>query len=151
MVSFGLGDPDMEPYKTTTWGTYYGRGDGGNGTTAQYHGDTAAGMIPGPYDFLCDLNTDYHNGIIYDRGAESLSWQVTRVSDGAVVADYSASGVGTFTGIDRLYSSRVGYSYSYGATGEGYIDNVVLSVPEPATLALLAVGLGALVVRKRRR
>ncbi|MHC4574207.1 MAG: post-COAP-1 domain-containing protein [Planctomycetota bacterium] len=130
-VLFGLGDSDMHPYEPATWGANYGRGDGGNGATVHYFGDSSSGRFPGGYDFLFEFNTDYHNVIVYDRNTESLSWQVTRISDGAIVADYSASAVGSFTGIDRLYSGRVGYCYAPGATGEAYIDNVVLCAAQP--------------------
>ena len=36
-------------------------------------------------------------------------------------------------------------------TADVYFDDIYYGTPEPGTLALLATGLGALVIRRRRR
>ena len=127
-ISFGLGDPDMREGEPVQWLVNYARGDRGNGATLGYYGDSSSGYFPPPYAFLYKVNTVYHNVIVYDATAQKLMWQVTRISDGIVVADYSSpTGIGTFTGIDRICAK-----ISPGAnTSEGYIDNLVLYSSAP--------------------
>ncbi|NIP50382.1 MAG: hypothetical protein GWO26_00030 [Phycisphaerae bacterium] len=123
-ISFGLYDPDMREQEPVNWKANYGRGSGGNGASIGYYGDSSSGVFPPGYDFTYQVNTNYHNAIVYDATEQKITWQVTRISDGAVVADYSSpDGIGIFTGIDRICATRV----PQGATTEGYIDNVVLS------------------------
>ena len=127
-VRFGMGDTDMNVYQPSNWHINYWRGDLGRGALLEYLSDTSQGRPCGAYVFFYDLNTRYHNVMIYDANAKTLSWKVTRVSDGAVMVDCSPAYVGRFSGIDRLYGSSIGDNYAPGATGEGYIDNVVLYV-----------------------
>ena len=149
-VRFGLGDSQMSLSQSVGWTADYTNGDTGlvaigmynNGSTHDYFATT-------PY-FVYELNVPYHNVVTYDWDQQSISWQATRISDGALMANFQKTGVGTFTGIDRIYSSQIDNNYAPGARGEAYIDNVVLQTPEPATLSLLAVGIGGLMLRRRR-
>jgi hypothetical protein len=125
-VRFGFGDADMNSYDSTTWWINYWRGDHGHGVMFNYYSDTSSGQLCDPYAFYYDLNTEYHNVIVYNASVDTLSWKVIRVSDGVVMVDCSPIEVGMFTGIDRLYSSSIGDNYSSGKVGEGYIDNIVL-------------------------
>ena len=130
----------------TSWINYWS-GDLGNGVMCEYHSDNSNGLIGDAYAFAYE-STTYRNKIIYTKEAETLMWEATRLSDGTVMASWQKEGVGSFPGMNRLYSSSIGDNYAPGARGEGYIDNVVFSVPEPATLLLL--GLGGLMLRKRK-
>lgn len=145
-VSFGLNSG------TAVWGsvnglwTNYGRGDSGTGSTLGFRHDGGTGNIPGPYDFLFALNTTYRNVVIHDVGAGVLRW---RVYDGAtLVADHSASGIGEFTGIDRILCQN---DNSGGGTAEGYIDNVSLwTIPAPGFVSAVAIAVPGLGLRRRR-
>jgi hypothetical protein len=163
-IRLGLGDSTMGVPESNcdAIAVDYWKGDLGNGTLVRYHhsggggGDVPAGGSG--YQFLHELNVWYHNVLTYDSAAGgSISWQATRVSDGTLMANVSASGVGSFSGIDRIYSSDIGDTYAPGSTGAGYIDNIVVStsepapVPEPVTLASGAIGLACVGAYLRRR
>ncbi len=128
-ISFGLYDPKMNAIEPVNWWANWGIGSGGYSASIAYLPDSAIfGMFPGPYEFLFELNTDYHNVIVYDATIQEFSWQITRISDVTIVGDYySPTGVGTFTGIDRICAIWV----PQGATSEAYIDNVVLHSSAP--------------------
>jgi hypothetical protein len=148
---FGLGDPDMDVFQPSTWYADYWNGDRGNSAILEYHSESSQGRLGDNYAFLFELSTEqnkvvYHNIITYDGTTQTLIWQALR--NGTVVFEEQRTGVGNFVGMDRLYSSSIGDNYAPGAMGEAYIDNVVFSIPEPATLLLL--GLGGLILRKRR-
>ena len=143
---FGLGDPDMDVFQPSTWYADYWNGDRGNSAILEYHSESSQGRLGDNYAFLFEQNTVYHNIITYDSPTQTLIWQA--LFEGTVMFEGQRTGVGTFVGMDRLYSSSIGDDYAPGAMGEAYIDNVVFSVPEPATLLLL--GLGGLFLRKRK-
>ena len=142
----------MDVYEPVTWYANYARGSGGYGAHCMYYSDSSAGMLGEGYDFIYDPSMKYHNIITYDNIAGSLSWEARCISNGALLTNppQTKTVIGSFSGIDRLYSSHIGDDYAPGAKGEGYIDNVVLYVvPEPATVLLF--GLGGLMLRRRRR
>jgi hypothetical protein len=143
---FGLGDSDMDISQPSTFWGCYANGDRGNGAILEYHSQNSQGRLGDNYAFLFDLNTVYHNIITYDSPTQTLIWQA--FCNGTVVFEEQRTGVGSFVDMDRLYSSQIGHDYAPGAMGEAYIDNVVFSVPEPATLLLL--GLGGLLLKKSK-
>jgi hypothetical protein len=156
-MRFGLGDADMNVFAPVTFGVGYWTQDFGGQVIGISHFSHESGNGGGdPYVAQFSLNTWYHNDFVYDADAETLCLTVTKVADGTMVGTQTRTGVGDFVGIDRLYISSVGDDYAPGETGEGYIDNVVLSqaVPEPGTLALIApalLGFAGIVWRRMRR
>jgi len=117
-----------EPYRGKVLGEFYMNSEG---TT--YH------PVLEPLGHF-STNTWYHNVLIYDYDAATLSLTVTKQSDGSLLGTQVKTGVGTFSGIDRLYISSIGTDTSSGLIGEGYIDNVALyTIPEPATIGLFAL------------
>jgi len=148
---FGMSDATMNAYEPTTWYTCYSK-DRYTGVSLQYASDTVPFGVIGGEGNGYDLNTEYHNVLMYDRSTQTITLDVT--SGGVAVHHFSAS-AGTFTGIDRLGGVGVGVENDPGKYGEGYIDNVVLSsVPEPSTLILLGIGAISLLSyawRRRKR
>jgi hypothetical protein len=147
-LRFGLVGPDMNMLVSATAHVNYARSDsefGGCSAVAFCQSDSSRDEV-GRFSYMLDCAC--HNALIYDSVAQTLSWKAVRCDDGMTVADFTLAGVDTFSGMDRLYTGSVGDPYYPGATGEGYIDNVVLSIPEPATLALLV--LGGVGLRRRR-
>ena len=129
----GLGDSDMSVQTATAWLVSYHKVDQGQTAALIFYDSDGnyshpGGLQPAPFE----LNTWYHNVVIYDRAAGTLSLRVRKVSDGSPVGQVDLGGVGSFAGVDRLYISSVGHVYASGATGEGYIDNLILKKYSPA-------------------
>ena len=146
---FGFWDADMSIYSPTQWFASYHYVDAGK-TASLIYWDTQGGYYhpgqaqPIPYS----LGTLYHNEAVYDRTAGTLSLTVTDAT--GTYPPQTLTGVGTFSGIERLGFSNMGDYYAVGSTWEGYIDNVVVyETPEPATLFLLTLG-GLAVLRKKK-
>ena len=145
-ISFGLNTGNAPWGTVNGFWTNYARGDGGTGSTLGFTHVGGSGNIPGPYDFFFNLNTTYRNVVIHDVAAGVIRW---RVYDGAtLVAENSASGIGAFTGIDRILCQN---DNSGGGTAEGYLDNVsVWSIPAPGSFGVIAVALPCMALRRRR-
>jgi hypothetical protein len=157
-INFGLGDAGMEIYGPATfyvayWNSSYGgeqQGIRGNVLGEFYTNSQGGSYHPGwdPIEYF-SMNTWYHNVLTYDCSAGTLSLTVTNLSSGSLLGTQFKTGVGTFSGIDRLNISSIANNGDIGLTGEGYIDNVVLStIPEPATMLLL--GLGGMMLKSKR-
>ena len=151
-VRFGLSDSAMDVWASTTFYVDYWDAGGGSewyrGSVLGefYTNDQGVSYSPS-FEPLGHFFTNawYHNVLIYDHAAQTLSLTVTN-SDGSILGTQFKTGVGTFTGMDRLYISSIGDN-NY-TMGEGYIDNVVVSAtPEPASMILL--GLGGLFIKSR--
>ena len=92
----------------------------------------------------------YHVLLQWDPTTSSLYGRVTNRDTGALLSELTATGVGTFSGIDRLAMTTVDHVYDSGRVATADIDNITVSqTPEPATLSLLALG-GLLALRRRR-
>jgi hypothetical protein len=150
-IPFGLGDGTLTwdtsaCQRPTWWGAMYSHGDGGYGAIAAYVSDIDDGTTPG-YGFIYELDTWYHNLLIYDKEQGRLLWQVTNINDGSKSFEIEVNG--SFDGIDRIFCGSLCVP-SGGGTGEAYIDNISLcQIPEPTTLLLLGLG-GLTILRKRR-
>ena len=61
---------------------------------------------------------------------------------------------GSTAGITSYYNTGYGglgvLGTSSGVTPDAYFDDVKYGTPEPATIALMAAGIGALILRRRR-
>jgi zinc protease len=133
-----LSDPDMHIATATTWQVSYHNVDQGKTASLIYYDSEGGSYHPGgaqPAPF--QLNTWYHNVVVYDPAAGTLSLRVTRVSDGSLVGQQELTGVGSFPGVDRLSISAVGHTYASGAIAEGYIDNLVLKKYSPGELQVV--------------
>ena len=123
-ISIGLTHDDVSFSGVPALWVNFAQGSGGDGATVGYNSDTISnGHFPGAYDVLTILNITYHNEIIYDRGAQSLQWNL-RTSGGALVGSFSATGVSTFTGLNRLLVQN---DNTGGGTAAAYLDNVCIS------------------------
>jgi hypothetical protein len=103
-----------------------------------------------------EANQWYHGLLEWDPSTGTLYGRVTRLSDGSLVGEQTATGLGPVTGIDRLAISTVDHTYASGAEAYGYIDNVIISqtaepIPEPVSLASGAIGLACVGAYLRRR
>lgn len=56
-----------------------------------------------------------------------------------------------FTAMTSIQSVGFGSGYSTNTTSRGFVDNLLVVVPEPASLSLLAAGAGLMLLRPRRR
>ena len=143
----GFGDSDMDITAPTTWYVSYHKVDQGqtgsliylDSEGGSYH---PGGLQPAPFQ----LNTWYHNVVVCDPAAETLSLRVTKVSDSSFVGEVELTSVGSFAGVDRLYMSSIGHQYASGAVAEGYIDNLVLKsssvAAEPPVVTQFAINDG---------
>jgi len=147
-TSLGLFDSDMTSLSPCNIEIAFARIDAGLRPVLQWGDVSSGGQAVFSSGF--DANQWYHALLEWDPSAGTLYGRVTLLSDGSLVGEQTATGLGSITGIDRLAISEVGHTYASGATAYGYIDNVVVSqTPEPATLSLLALGGLALIRRKR--
>ena len=148
-VSLGLFDSDMTPLQPCSIEFVFAKIDAGLKPFLQW-GDTSGGS-QAEFSDAFTANQWYRALLEWNPSAGTLYGRITRLSDGSLVGERTATGIGSVTGLDRLAISTVGHTYASGATAYGYIDNVVVSqTPEPATLSLLAVGIGGLMLRRRR-
>jgi hypothetical protein len=96
------------------------------------------------------LNHWYHALLQWDPTTGTLYGRVSDRDTGALLSEKSVSGLGTFSGIDRVAMTTVDHTYATGMVATAYLDNITVSqTPEPATLSLLALGGAALLRRKR--
>jgi hypothetical protein len=93
----------------------------------------------------------YHNAIEYNATSGLATLITTDRSTGASVFNQSLTGLALPNGYNRLGVSRLS-AEGYTTNAVDYnLDNIVLSsVPEPATLLLLALG-GLAMMRRRRK
>ena len=59
--------------------------------------------------------------------------------------------ISPYTGISQMYVAIGGYSYGINVPSETMIMDNFMIIPEPSAVSLLAVGLGGLVMMRRRR
>ncbi len=90
-----------------------------------------------------DGNTRLRARIWADGQTEPSDWQL------------DSNNPGSEAGITTYYNTGYGgvgvVATGSGVTADAYFDDVKYGTPEPGTLALLATGLGALVLRRRRK
>jgi len=88
-------------------------------------------------------NTSLRGRVWADGSTEPFGWQLDSGSPGSTagVTNYYGSGVGG-VGLAAVDNS---------VTGRAYFDNVTYGTPEPATMALMVTGIGALILRRRRQ
>jgi hypothetical protein len=154
-VLFGLFDNDMiqiGPNRTSNIVIVYGTNDAGHHLSLWgkgSDGDENWGVGQSP---LWQYNTWYHNVLEYDAAAHTAHLVVTtgKGPGGTVLFDATTGNNIYFNDLTKLGFSAIGSgSQIPGASGIGYIDNVILSTPEPATLSLLILG-GLAMLRRRR-
>ena len=106
-------------------------------------------------DFSFDINPLYGLSLMFGEHGGNVNLSIN--GDMKNVEDFSALNMTTIGGTTVLVAGTntsgaivvIGDITSFGIGGqELWIDNIVASVPEPATMALL--GLGGLLLRKRR-
>jgi hypothetical protein len=100
------------------------------------------------------LDTWYRTTMEYDAVSQTLTANITERETGDLLAAFNLTNVGPFaTDMGCLGASNVIAPGTYiqcpGCVGVAEYDNVVFSVPEPATVCLL--GLGALGLLRKRR
>ena len=150
-VGLGLYDSDMSvtnPYQLTL---SFARVDAGLYPYLEWA--NAGGYGQARFANAFTANQWYHGLLEWNPSSGTLYGRITRLSDGSLVGEQTATGLGAVTGIDRLAISTVDHTYASGATAYGYIDNVVVSqtVPEPISLASGAIGLACVGAFLRRR
>lgn len=127
----------------------FGTGDLGKGIFLNV--EDKDGTYYNPYHYPTsnwDYNTWYTGVLTYD-GLGTLSWELRRQNETTVIDSLSIAGISGFDALSELGASKVGDWYAPSAYGQARIDNVSLYVPEPASIALLM--LGVLTIRRRRR
>jgi hypothetical protein len=127
---------------------------------------TTSGSLLARVDFSPGLNGFENNGFIYQNLAHQVVLQPgvsyvlgasyqSNSTDGMYINSsvrYETwSSTVTFNGIARQTSSGAGFAFpAYQIYGQSYVGpNALYTVPEPATLVLLALG-GAAMLRKRK-
>jgi hypothetical protein len=94
------------------------------------------GRVDGPYG--TSTGTWYHYLLEWNPHTGTLHAKETRRADGALMGEQEASGLGSFSGIDRIALSQVNHVYYGPQMAKGYIDNLVVSqvlaTPQPPTL-----------------
>jgi hypothetical protein len=142
-INMGLWDSDMTTDQPTDWHVRFHRVSSGQTASLLYWDSQGNFFHPGqaqPAPFT--TGTWYRVEAIYDHSVGTLSLSVSNRITGVLIGTQTLTGVGTFTGIERLGLSNVGDRSSAGAVAEGYIDNVSLStIPEPSTVSLLTLAM----------
>jgi hypothetical protein len=136
------------------------------GETLTFNFDLSGAVPPPPYDVV-----SFNTGLVigsFDAGTDIGTWQGFTELDGAgtlwTTASLDLSGVGTFDpgvindGIFSVVLSVTAGSITIdpsananvGPLNTGPVAPLPRSIPEPATIALLGIGLAGLVLRRRR-
>jgi hypothetical protein len=91
----------------------------------------------------------YHNEIVYYPGARAFRVKVN--SPDGIIHDATSNPIsGSFDALDRLIVGDI-WDDNTGV-GSSYIDNVVVSTPEPTTLGMLAFGgLGLATIGRKKK
>ena len=108
-----------------------------------YNGDNTDG---GGGDYSQDLLTPFASARVTmctDPNGDTMFVGIDRDFNGTVDETLSNTGI-------LAFAAQLGNGYGIGAWAEAEYDNWQVIVPEPATLALLALGLPLLPKRKRR-
>jgi hypothetical protein len=79
----------------------------------------------------------YRVTINYDRLTNDIYVKVTEKESGDSVCAATVTGYGPFSGMDRIFMASIGDWACPGSYGEGYIDNVIVTVTENANIPTL--------------
>jgi hypothetical protein len=122
----------------------------GDGTTLWSLGDSALNMFGNPTE--SGINKVFNSGFSVARGDQGFTWNAAASTDGFPITDFQADPLALW--MNNVHSWNTNALTAFGPWGfleASSVTSVTVSAaPEPGTLALLFLALGALLLNKRR-